>query len=71
VKWWKKAVIGSFMLLLMVGVIGFLMHQRIVQNSFGVSREAYDEKLETRCGEIVGAGMVLIWVTSYKSRKPL
>ena len=64
-------MIGSFMLLLMVGVIGFLLHQRIVQNTSGVNREPDDERLETRCGEIVGAGMVLIWVMSYKSRKPV
>lgn len=69
-KWWKKALIGTGILLFIVVGFAFASHQQIVKTSTSDQvEEAKDNKLGTTCGEITGAGTVLIWVLAYRTRK--
>lgn len=68
-KWWKKALISTSILLVIVAGIAFVLHQQIVKTSANAQIvEARDDKLATLCGEITGAGMVIIWVVTYRRR---
>lgn len=68
-KWWKKALIGTGILCIMVAVFAFILFRQIHQTS--ADRKIEDmrvDKLATLCGEIIGAGTVVIWVFSYKGK---
>jgi hypothetical protein len=68
-KWWKKAMIGSSILFVVVAGFAFASHQTIVKTSANAQIEdARNDKLGTLCGEIIGAGMVIIWVVAYRKR---
>jgi hypothetical protein len=68
-KWWKKALIGTGILLVIVAGFAFISHQQIVKTSANAQIvDARDDKLGTTCGEITGAGIVIIWVVAYRRR---
>jgi hypothetical protein len=68
-KWWKKALIATGVLLICVGALGFVLHRQIVRSSPNSQIEDNrDDKLGTICGEIFGAGMVIVWVVAYKTK---
>jgi hypothetical protein len=53
----------------MVAAFAFVMHQQIVKTSTDAQIEtARDDNLGTLCGEIVGAGMVVVWFFAYGRR---
>jgi hypothetical protein len=67
--WWKKALIGTGILLVIVSGFAFVQHQQIVKTSANAQEEeTRDNKLGTLCGEITGAGSVIIWVVAYRKR---
>jgi hypothetical protein len=66
---WKKVLIGSSIVLVIVAGVAFVQHQQIVKTSANAQEEeARDNKLGTLCGEITGAGAVIIWVVAYRIR---
>ena len=70
--WWKKALLATAILLVVTGAVGFVLHQKIVGDSTNTTvEEAKDNKLATFCGEIAGAGVVVIWIIAYRSRSKL
>jgi hypothetical protein len=69
-KWWKKALIGTGILFVIVAGFAFASHQQIVKTSADAQIEdSRNDKLGTLCGEITGAGVVFIWVVAYRMRK--
>jgi uncharacterized YccA/Bax inhibitor family protein len=68
-KWWKKALIGTGILLVVVAGFAFVSYQQILKTSANAQiTDARNDKLGTLCGEITGAGMVVIWVVAYRRR---
>jgi hypothetical protein len=68
-KWWKTALIGTGILLVIVAGIAFAKHQQIVKTvTSPQEEETRDNALGTVCGEITGAGIVIIWVVAYRKR---
>jgi len=68
-QWWKKALIGTGILLVIVAGIALVQHQQIAKTSANAQEEeARDNKLGTLCGEITGAGAVIIWIVAYRKR---
>jgi uncharacterized membrane protein len=68
-KWWKKALIGTVVLFIVVAGIAFIMFQQIHKTSADAQIEDIrDNKMGSFCGEIFGAGAVVIWFVSYKQR---
>jgi hypothetical protein len=66
---WKKVLIGTGIVLVIVAGVAFVQHQQIVKTSANAQEEEIrDNKLGTLCGEITGAGAVIIWVVAYRKR---
>jgi hypothetical protein len=69
-KWWKKALIYTGILFIIVACLAFTLHRQIIQTSANAQTvDARDDKLGTLCGEISGAGIVIIWVIAYRKSK--
>jgi uncharacterized protein YjeT (DUF2065 family) len=68
-KWWKKALIGTGILFVIVAGLAFVLHRQSIKTSANAQiQDAKDDKLGTLCGEITGAGTVIIWVVAYRRR---
>lgn len=66
---WKKALIWTGILLAIVAGIAFVQYKQIVKTSENAQIEgARNDKLGTLCGEITGAGIIIIWVVAYRKR---
>ena len=69
-QWWKKALAATIMLLIVVAGVAFVLRQHNVttpENAEIVA--ASNDKLGTLCGEITGAGAVIIWIVAYRGRR--
>ena len=68
-KWWKKGLIGTGILLILVAIFAFVLFQQIHQTSANSQIEDMRvDKLATLCGEIVGAGIVVVWFFFFKGK---
>jgi hypothetical protein len=65
-KWWKKALIATGVLLVIDAGFAFAMHQHIHNTSANAQIEGLrDDKLGGLCGQILGAGTPLLWIAAY------
>ena len=68
-NWLKKALILTIILLIAAVSFTVVMHQQIVRTSVSTQiADMRDDKLGTLCGEVFGAGAVIIWFVCYKTR---
>jgi len=68
-KWWKKALIGTGILPIVVAGLAFVLHQQMLAPSATAEMvDTSNDKLATLCGEITGVGLVIIWVVAYRRR---
>ena len=68
-NWWKKALIGTGILLILVAGLGFAVHLHIQRTSANTQiADKRDDAMGSVCGQISGAGMVVIWIVAYKRR---
>lgn len=68
-RWWKKSL--ALTIILLVAIVGFVfvMHQQIVKTSPTTQiADMRDDKMGNLCGEVFGAGAVIIWFVCYKTR---
>ena len=68
-KWWKKALIWTGILVAAVAALAFFLDRQVRESSPDPKiREIRDEKMSNLCGQIFGAGLVIIWVVAYKTK---
>lgn len=69
-KWWQKAAIATFVLLVLDGCLALVIFHRIHNTSSNVRVESFrHEKLGHSCGQILGVGMIAVWFLAYFNEK--
>ncbi len=66
-KWWKKALIASLVLFVLVLGAGILHTELILA---GELTPAQADAVMERYGNVIGVGMVAIWIVLFLRRKP-
>ncbi len=66
-KWWKKALIASLVLFVLVLGAGILHTELILA---GELTPAQADAVMERYGNAIGVGMVAIWIVLFLRRKP-
>src|SRR2546423_1445797 len=68
-KWWKKALMATFAVIVPMAIFFVAMHYHIAATSPTVGNaDARDEALGTFCGIIFGVTVTAIWIVAYKKR---
>src|SRR6266850_28861 len=66
-KWWTKALIATFAVIIPMAIFFVAMHYHIAATSPTVGNaDARDEALGTFCGIIFGVTVTAIWIVAYK-----
>lgn len=61
-KWWKKAVIATLILIALIAVGVYFMSERITRMARTPAHaEAWSEKMSETAGQVLGVGLVAIW----------
>ena len=69
-KWWQKALIATAVLIVLDVGLGVVLYQRIHNTSANIKIESIrHDKMDELCGQILGAGLILIWAVAYFKEK--
>ncbi len=65
-KRWKLQLILTAVLLALIAIFAFFMHQRIAAITPNTEAlDAKDERLGSLCGKIIGIGLAFIWLLPF------
>ena len=66
-KWWKKALIASLVWLVLVFGVGIIHTELVLADEL---TQAQADAVYERYGNVVGVGLVPIWIVLFLRRKP-
>lgn len=63
---------ATCVLLMIVAGVAYVQYRQIIKASANTQiEEIKDNQLGTLCGEITGAGIIIVWVVAYRRRSKL